>query len=160
MRNCLNIVAVFTSMCSLQLNYDSTSTRARSRDAQRGPLCLDLLVSPHVRLTKITPPMCCCLSHICLQLTANQPRPWPVIIHRQVTFVLYTRRVTSYLFMLFDDEPLPTEKDTLWNTWFYFPKRTPSWFRLSWFTKSSGKCDFVRSLSFVLEFVVMRDNRV
>lgn len=121
-------------------NSDSTATRPGSRDARRGPLCLDLLVSPHVRLTQITPPMRCFLSHICLQLTANQPRPWPLIIHRPVTFVLYTSPVTSYLFILFDNEPLPTEKDTLWNIyWGLFPKMgslgCPD------LQKSNGGCD-------------------
>lgn len=31
----------------------------------------------------------------------------------------------------------------------YFPKLAPSWVRLSWYTKSNGKCDSVTSLSFV-----------
>lgn len=129
-----------------------------SRDAsERGPLCLDWLVSPHVRLTQITPPVrCCFFSHICLQSTANQPRPWPLIIHRRVTFVLYTSPVTSYLFMLFDNEPLPTETDTLWNIyWGLFPQNGLLPLQLeSWFTHSDGVCDFVQSLSFVLEFVL------
>ena len=101
--------------------HDSGEGHAMLR---RGPLCLDWLVSLHVRLTQITPPVrCCFFSHICLQSTANQPRPWPLIIHRRVTFVLYTSPVTSYLFMLFDNEALPTETDTLWNIyWGLFPQ--------------------------------------
>lgn len=42
----------------------------------------------------------------------------------------------------------------------YFPKWAPSWVWLRWFAESNGKCDFVRSLSLVLEFVVLRGNRV
>lgn len=137
---------------------DETWLGRGSRDAsERGPLCLDWLVSPHVRLTQITPPVrCCFFSHICLQSTANQPRPWPLIIHRRVTFVLYTSPVTSYLFMLFDNEPLPTETDTLWNIyWGLFPQNGLLPLQLeSWFTHSDGVCDFVQSLSFVLEFVL------
>lgn len=42
----------------------------------------------------------------------------------------------------------------------YFSKWAPSWVRLSCLAKSNGKCDFVTSLSFVLEFVVVWGNRV
>lgn len=96
-------------------------TQTGSRNAGRGPLGLNLFVSPHARLTQITPPMSCLHSHICLQSTPNQPRPWPLII--QVTFLPYTSPLTSYLFTPFDNEPLTTERSALWNFyWGLFPK--------------------------------------
>lgn len=92
--------------------------RTRSPNALRGPpylfvsACFPRRVWPWLR----HPCAAFSLSHICLQLTTNQPRPWPLIIHRQqVTHALYTSAVTSHLFILSDNELLLSEKVTLWN---------------------------------------------
>lgn len=91
--------------------------------------CVYLCLSPlHVSLTQIAPPMRCSFPNICLQSTANQPRPRPLIIHRQpVTFVVYTSPVPSCLFESFDNGTPPTEKATLRNIYFTKMGSPVSW---------------------------------
>lgn len=90
-------------------------------------------------------------------LQTNRDHDHSLFIDR-LLFVLYNSPVTSYfVYAVWQRAPADWKGYIVkYLLRFISQNGLP---RLSWFTKSNGKCDFVRSLSFVLEFVVLRGNR-